>query len=40
VRPDWDGVPDEDFAHDYVWFTPRAKPVDYDYCDRFNPDRG
>jgi uncharacterized iron-regulated protein len=40
VRPDWDGVPEEDFAHDYVWFTPRAKPVDYDYCERFRSDQG
>jgi len=40
VRPEWDGVPDEDFAHDYVWFTPRAKAVDFDYCERFNANQG
>jgi uncharacterized iron-regulated protein len=40
VRPEWDGVPDDDFAHDYVWFTPRAKAVDFDYCERFNENRG
>lgn len=40
VRPEWDGVPDADFAHDYVWFTPRAKEVDFDYCERFNENRG
>jgi uncharacterized iron-regulated protein len=40
VRPEWDGVPAEDFPYDYVWFTPRAKPVDFDYCDRFDADRG
>ncbi|MFP4126660.1 MAG: ChaN family lipoprotein [Alphaproteobacteria bacterium] len=40
VRPEWDDVPDRDFAHDYVWFTPRAKPVDFDYCERFDENRG
>lgn len=40
VRPEWVDVPEQDFAHDYVWFTPRAKGVDYDYCERFNENRG
>jgi len=40
VRPQWEDVPGEDFAHDYVWFTPRAKAVDFDYCERFNENRG
>ena len=40
VRPDWTDVPQTDVAHDYVWFTPRAKPADYDYCERFSESRG
>lgn len=40
VHPDWADVPEQEFAHDYVWFTPRAKAVDYDYCERFNENRG
>jgi uncharacterized iron-regulated protein len=40
VQPEWDGVPEQDFTYDYVWFTPRAKPVDFDYCAQFNENRG
>jgi uncharacterized iron-regulated protein len=40
VEPGWNGVPDEDFPHDFVWFTPRAHAPDYDYCARFNENRG
>ncbi|MEO1092738.1 MAG: ChaN family lipoprotein [Pseudomonadota bacterium] len=36
VEPDWQSPPHEvGFAFDYVWFTPRAKPTDHDYCAAF-----
>ncbi len=40
VRPEWEEVPVDDVVYDYVWVTPRAKPVDYDYCERFEENRG
>jgi uncharacterized iron-regulated protein len=32
VRAAWTTLPDEDWPYDYVWFTPRAKAEDHDYC--------
>lgn len=33
VEPDWQDVPTANMPYDYVWVTPRAKPVDFDYCE-------
>ena len=32
VRAEWAEPAAEDWPYDYVWFTPRAKPADHDYC--------
>ncbi|MFW5681298.1 MAG: ChaN family lipoprotein, partial [Pseudomonadota bacterium] len=37
VRAAWTSVPDENWPYDYVWFTPRAKPEDHDYCADMRP---
>lgn len=39
VHPDWAAPPTVPMAFDYVWFTPRAKPVDHDYCAAFGSSR-
>lgn len=40
VEPEWTEVPDLDAPYDVVWFTPRARSADFDYCDQFNANRG
>lgn len=35
IEPDWTAPPANAWPYDYVWFTPRALPVDHDYCAAF-----
>ncbi len=40
VEPSRTALDADDAPYDFVWFTPRAKPIDFDYCDQFRQSRG